>query len=81
MSPRNPSYPTTAGTEKLKHATDTVQKRLFRGRERGENLGKGKRNTRNLHTGTQSGSRERARRLEKENREGPCAENRQGTKT
>ena len=41
MSPRNPSYPNTAGTEKLKHETDTVQKRLFRGRERGENLGKG----------------------------------------
>ena len=41
MSPRNPSYPTTAGTEKLKHAIDTVEKWLFAVRERSENMGEG----------------------------------------
>ena len=41
ISPSNPSYPITAGPKKLKHAIDTVEKWLFWGRERSENMGEG----------------------------------------
>ena len=41
ISPRNLSYPITAGPEKLKHAIDTVEKWLFGRRERSENIREG----------------------------------------
>ena len=41
ISPRNLSYPITAGPEKLKHAIDTVEKWLFGRREKSENIGEG----------------------------------------
>ena len=41
ISPSNPSYPITAGPEKLKHAIDTVEKWLFAVTERSENMGEG----------------------------------------
>ena len=41
ISPRNPIYPITAGLQKLKHARHLIQKRLFFGKDRSENLGKG----------------------------------------
>ena len=41
ISPRNLSYPITAGPEKLKHAIDTLENWLFGRRERSENMGEG----------------------------------------
>ena len=41
MSPRKPRCPVTAGPQKLKHARGLIQKRLFCGKDRSENLGKG----------------------------------------
>ena len=38
MSPRKPSYACIAGPEKLKHARDMMQKMLYEGRDRSENL-------------------------------------------
>ena len=46
MSPSNPVCPVTADAQKLKHARDLVQKSLFCGKERSENLRKGQRYTR-----------------------------------
>ena len=41
ISPSNPSYPIRVGPEQLKHAIDSVEKWLFWGRERSENMGEG----------------------------------------
>ena len=38
--PRNPICPVTAGPQKLNHAKDQIQKRLFCWKDRSENLGK-----------------------------------------
>ena len=84
ISPRNLSYPITAGPEKLKHAIDTVEKWLFAVTERSENMGEGiavhRKTCRQAH-------RQRAERDSHKNREiewglgeSMCREQRQGTK-
>ena len=85
ISPRNLSYPITAGPEKLKHAIDTVEKWLFAVTERSENMGERiavhKKTCRQAH-------RQRAERDSHKDREiewglgggSMCREQRQGTK-
>ena len=71
MSPRIPWYTVTAGPQKLKHARDLIQKRLFCGKDRSENL----------QTGIPIWSRENMMRVEKDYRGGLCREQKQGTNT
>ena len=69
MSPRNSKCPVTACPQKLKHARDLIQKRLFCGKDRSENL----------QTGIPIWSRENMMRVEKDYRRGMCREQKQGT--
>ena len=83
ISPSNPSYPITAGPEKLKHAIDTVEKWLFGQWERSENIVEGIAvHKRALDRHTDREQRETATRVGKQNGGGGsmCREQRQGTK-
>ena len=89
MSLSNPICPVSADPQKLKHARDLIQKRLFYGKERSENLertgvrtwGRDRGTQEDLQTRTHTRSRENMIKVEKYFRGDMCRDQKQGTNT